>query len=51
VDTGSYRKIKKCPACGSLFLDTSPRYNRQWCAPQTCGSIKKSERYYQLKMA
>jgi predicted RNA-binding Zn ribbon-like protein len=49
LDTGLWRQIKKCPACGSLFLDVSRAHNRTWCSPKTCGSIKKSQRYYKLK--
>ncbi|MCC8424370.1 CGNR zinc finger domain-containing protein [Mucilaginibacter sp. UR6-11] len=49
LDTGLWRQIKKCPACGSLFMDVSRAHNRTWCSPKTCGSIKKSQRYYQLK--
>jgi|GEM_PF-2380301 predicted RNA-binding Zn ribbon-like protein len=49
LDTGLWRQIKKCPACGSLFMDTSRAHNRTWCSPKTCGSIKKSQRYYRLR--
>ncbi|MDB5004677.1 MAG: hypothetical protein JWQ34_2902 [Mucilaginibacter sp.] len=49
LDTGLWRQIKKCPACGSLFIDTSRAHNRTWCSPKTCGSIKKSQRYYKLR--
>jgi predicted RNA-binding Zn ribbon-like protein len=47
LNSGASRDIKKCPACGSLFVDTSRRHNRVWCSPKTCGSLKKSQRYYQ----
>jgi predicted RNA-binding Zn ribbon-like protein len=49
LDTGVWRQIKKCPACGSLFIDISRAHNRTWCSPKTCGSIKKSQRYYKLR--
>jgi predicted RNA-binding Zn ribbon-like protein len=49
LDAGLWRQVKKCPACGSLFLDVSRAHNRTWCSPKTCGSIKKSQRYYKLK--
>jgi predicted RNA-binding Zn ribbon-like protein len=49
LDTGLWCQIKKCLACGSLFMDTSRAHNRTWCSPTTCGSIKKSQRYYRLR--
>ncbi|TSJ43931.1 CGNR zinc finger domain-containing protein [Mucilaginibacter corticis] len=51
INSGQWRDIKQCPACKQLFLDTSRAGNRTWCSPQTCGSIKKSQRYYRLKVA
>lgn len=51
INSGQWRDIKECPVCKQLFLDTSRAGNRTWCSPQTCGSIKKSQRYYKLKVA
>jgi predicted RNA-binding Zn ribbon-like protein len=51
LDSGQWRQIKKCPGCGSLFIDASRARNRTWCSPQTCGSVKKSQRYYRLRVA
>lgn len=51
LDSGIYRNIKKCPICGSMFIDNSRRHNRIWCSPQTCGSLKKSQNYYRLRTA
>jgi predicted RNA-binding Zn ribbon-like protein len=51
LDSGQWRLIKKCPGCGSLFIDNSRARNRTWCCPQTCGSVKKSQRYYRLRVA
>ena len=49
LDSGEWRKIKKCPVCHSLFIDNSRSHNRTWCNPSTCGSLKKSKRYYERK--
>lgn len=49
IDSGNWRKIKKCPVCGSLFIDLSRRFNRCWCNPNTCGCLLKSKRYYAQK--
>ncbi|MDB5157106.1 MAG: zinc finger protein [Mucilaginibacter sp.] len=51
INSGRWRQVKQCPVCKQLFLDTSRAGNRTWCSPQTCGSIKKSQRYYKLKVA
>jgi predicted RNA-binding Zn ribbon-like protein len=51
LDSGDWREIKKCPVCGSLFIDRSRRGNRTWCNPNTCGSLKKSKKYFLLKKA
>lgn len=32
--------------CGRVFLDTSPRRNRVWCAADTCGNRNRVRRHY-----
>ncbi len=49
VDFGKLQLMKKCPLCGSLFLDESRTRNRIWCNPNTCGSVRKSVSYYNRK--
>lgn len=39
-------RIRTCPACGWLFLDTSKGGKRKWCEMQLCGSRDKATRYY-----
>jgi predicted RNA-binding Zn ribbon-like protein len=39
-------RLKSCPSCGWLFLDTSKNRSRRWCDMATCGSIDKARRYY-----
>ncbi|MFO1037868.1 MAG: CGNR zinc finger domain-containing protein [Geminicoccaceae bacterium] len=34
-------RIRACPACGWLFLDTSKAGRRRWCAMATCGTTAK----------
>ncbi len=41
--------IKQCAMCKSLFIDNSRRGNKIWCDAGTCGSIKKSETYFEKK--
>lgn len=42
IDRGDTYKIKKCPLCGSLFMDLSRSNNRRWCNTRTCGTLQKS---------
>jgi predicted RNA-binding Zn ribbon-like protein len=44
-------RIKECPGCGWLFLDTSKTGNRRWCSMDACGSRVKMRRQYARKRA
>jgi predicted RNA-binding Zn ribbon-like protein len=44
-------RVKRCPNCGWLFLDTSRNGMRRWCSMQDCGSEAKSKRQYERKRA
>ena len=48
--TADPARIKECPRCGWIFLDTTKNGKRRWCHPQGCGSIEKSKRYYHKKV-
>lgn len=39
-------RVKKCGACGWLFLDQSKNKSRKWCSMESCGSNVKARRYY-----
>jgi predicted RNA-binding Zn ribbon-like protein len=39
-------RVKSCPACGWLFLDSSKNRSRRWCSMDTCGAVAKARRYY-----
>ncbi len=39
-------RIRACPSCGWLFLDTSKNGRRRWCNMQVCGSQVKARRWY-----
>lgn len=43
-------RIKECPRCGWIFLDTTKNGKRRWCNAQDCGSVEKSRRYYRKKV-
>jgi predicted RNA-binding Zn ribbon-like protein len=43
-------KVKQCPNCGWLFLDTSRNGLRRWCSMDFCGSKMKSRRQYQRRL-
>jgi predicted RNA-binding Zn ribbon-like protein len=49
LSTKHFERIKECPACGWLFLDTTKNGKRRWCNMQVCGSNDKARRYYQRK--
>lgn len=44
-------KVKECPGCGWLFLDTSKNQSRRWCSMNTCGARDKMRRYHKRKQA
>ena len=41
-------KLSRCAddACGWVYLDTSPRRNRRWCAASDCGDRNRARAYY-----
>jgi len=43
---GLWPRIRACPSCGWLFLDTSKNGRRRWCNMQACGSQVKARRWY-----
>ena len=40
------KRIRECPNCGWLFLDTSKNGKRRWCSMQSCGSNVKALEWY-----
>lgn len=49
--TGESAPIKQCSdnACGWIYLDTSPRRNRRWCAAQDCGARNRARDHYRRR--
>jgi predicted RNA-binding Zn ribbon-like protein len=39
-------RVKECPNCGWLFLDTTKNGRRRWCSMKTCGSSVKALEWY-----
>ncbi|MCB9048086.1 MAG: CGNR zinc finger domain-containing protein [Lewinellaceae bacterium] len=46
LQTKRWPRIRSCPSCGWLFLDTSKGGRRRWCNMQVCGSQVKARRWY-----
>ena len=44
-------RVKECPNCSWLFLDTSKNQSRRWCSMNTCGARDKMRRYLRRKSA
>ncbi|WP_242453388.1 CGNR zinc finger domain-containing protein [Mycolicibacterium sp. P9-64] len=40
-------RLRSCPRCGWLFLDTSRGGKRRWCSMQVCGNREKVSRHRQ----
>jgi len=38
-------RLRACPRCGWLFVDTSRGGRRRWCSMQTCGNREKATRH------
>jgi predicted RNA-binding Zn ribbon-like protein len=49
LSSQSFERIKECPTCRWLFLDTTKNGKRRWCNMQVCGSNDKARRYYHRK--
>ncbi|HET9487870.1 MAG TPA: CGNR zinc finger domain-containing protein [Chryseosolibacter sp.] len=48
--SGKLDRVKECPNCGWLFLDTTRNGKRRWCSMKNCGSnIKALEWYHRHK--
>ncbi len=45
------RRVRQCPNCGWLFVDTSRNHSRRWCSMDFCGSQMKSRRQYARRKA
>nr|WP_295934926.1 CGNR zinc finger domain-containing protein [uncultured Dyadobacter sp.] len=44
-----FSRLRACPRCGWLFLDTSKNGKRKWCDMNVCGSREKALEYYYRK--
>ncbi|HET6672311.1 MAG TPA: CGNR zinc finger domain-containing protein [Agromyces sp.] len=44
-------RVKGCPSCGWLFVDTSRNGARRWCSMQMCGNRDKAYRHYHRQRA
>ena len=42
---GPTDRIKACPACGFVFIDTTKNRRRRWCSMDDCGKEEKIRRY------
>lgn len=42
---GRTDRIKICPSCGFVFLDTTKNGSRRWCSMDDCGTQQKMQRY------
>jgi len=42
---GRADRIKTCPSCGFVFLDTTKNGGRRWCSMEECGKEEKMRRY------
>ncbi|QEC45269.1 CGNR zinc finger domain-containing protein [Pseudobacter ginsenosidimutans] len=46
LDAAQWNRVRSCPSCGWLFLDSSKGGKRKWCDMTLCGSRDKASRYY-----
>ncbi len=51
LTSSDIHRVRQCPNCGWLFVDTSRNHTRRWCSMEFCGSEVKSRRQYQRKRA
>lgn len=41
---GEHRRLRACPNCAWLFLDSSRNGSRRWCSMESCGTQVKTRR-------
>jgi predicted RNA-binding Zn ribbon-like protein len=41
----AFDRLKACPNCGFVFLDTTKNGSRRWCSMEDCGAQEKMRRY------
>jgi predicted RNA-binding Zn ribbon-like protein len=46
---GPVDRLKACPNCGHLFLDTTKNGSRRWCSMEDCGTQVKMQRYVEKR--
>lgn len=46
LSSDKLNRIKECPSCGWLFLDSSKNGKRRWCSMKSCGSSVKALDWY-----
>jgi predicted RNA-binding Zn ribbon-like protein len=44
-------RLRSCPRCGWLFVDSSRGSRRRWCSMRTCGNREKSSRHREAETA
>lgn len=47
--TKPLHRIRQCPRCGWLFVDTTRNGTRKWCSMMMCGGQVKAQRHYYQK--
>ena len=49
LTSDEFQRVRQCPNCGWLFVDTSRNHSRRWCSMDFCGSKIKSRRQYERR--
>jgi predicted RNA-binding Zn ribbon-like protein len=49
LTSNELQRVRQCPNCGWLFVDTSRNHSRRWCSMDFCGSKIKSRRQYERR--
>lgn len=47
LTTADLSRLRACPGCGWVFLDSSSTRRRRWCDPADCGNRARQRRHYQ----
>ncbi|WP_210602882.1 CGNR zinc finger domain-containing protein [Brevibacterium oceani] len=46
LTTADLSRLRACPGCGWVFLDSSGTRRRRWCDPADCGNRARQRRHY-----
>jgi predicted RNA-binding Zn ribbon-like protein len=51
TEEAALARLRACPGCRRLFLDSTRNRSRRWCDPDECGNRERQRRHYRVARA